>query len=341
MPKISVIVPVYNVEKYLNRCVDSILNQTFTDFECILVDDGSPDNCPKLCDEYAKKDKRIKVIHKQNGGLSDARNAGIDWVFKNSDSEWISFVDSDDWIHSRYLALLFEKATEYNVDISICGYLRTSGESYNIDAPDINPDCFNPELLWCENLGNAIVACGKLFKKSIWSKTRFPLGKLHEDEFVIYKLIFTNKILFLNTGLYFYFVNTNSITGVWSPERLSVLDARKEQIAFFKENGFNLAYKTTILDYIHRYSVAIREIDRVLPKYRDLYKQLKRKQKQAIKKYESEVTLPYASIYIENCAEGIQGMNLFSKLILIILYIKQFGISRAIKKGVNLLTKFN
>ena len=107
MPVISVIVPVYNVEKYLHRCVDSILAQTFTDFELILVDDGSPDNCGKICDEYAEKDSRIHVIHKVNGGLSDARNAGLDWAFANSNSEWVTFIDSDDWVDKYYLEYLY------------------------------------------------------------------------------------------------------------------------------------------------------------------------------------------------------------------------------------------
>ena len=107
MPKISVIVPIYNVEKYLRRCVDSILNQTFSDFELILVDDGSPDNCGKICDEYAVKDRRIVVIHQKNGGLSTARNAGIDWAFVNSNSQYLSFIDRDDWVHPDFLEFLY------------------------------------------------------------------------------------------------------------------------------------------------------------------------------------------------------------------------------------------
>ena len=103
---ISVIVPVYKVEKYLSRCIDSILAQTYTDFELILVDDGSPDNCGKICDGYAEKDNRV-VIHQGNGGISAARNAGIDWAFENSDSEWIAFIDSDDWVHPLYLECLY------------------------------------------------------------------------------------------------------------------------------------------------------------------------------------------------------------------------------------------
>ena len=110
VPKVSVIVPVYKVEAYLHRCVDSVLNQSFSDFELILVDDGSPDNCGAICDEYAQKDSRVHVIHKTNGGLSDARNAGIDWAFANSDSQWLTFIDSDDWVHRDYLKLLLGAA---------------------------------------------------------------------------------------------------------------------------------------------------------------------------------------------------------------------------------------
>ena len=103
MPTISVVVPVYKVEKYLNRCVDSILNQTYKDFELILMDDGSPDKAPEICDDYAKKYDFIHVIHQKNGGLSAARNSGIEWALENSDSEWITFIDSDDWIHPEYM----------------------------------------------------------------------------------------------------------------------------------------------------------------------------------------------------------------------------------------------
>ena len=120
---VSVIVPVYKVEKYLRRCIDSILNQTFTGFNLILVDDGSPDNCGLICDEYAEKDNRIHVIHKKNGGLSDARNAGLEWYFEHSDSKWLTFIDSDDWIHPRYLEGLLEAERIYSTDIVVCDYL--------------------------------------------------------------------------------------------------------------------------------------------------------------------------------------------------------------------------
>ena len=125
-PLISVILPIYKVEEYLDRCVQSIVNQTYTNLEIILVDDGSPDNCPAICDEYAQQDSRIRVIHKENGGLSSARNAGIDWAFENSNSQWLTFIDSDDWIHPQYLELLPSAVTDNNTDIGSCEYEEIS-----------------------------------------------------------------------------------------------------------------------------------------------------------------------------------------------------------------------
>ena len=187
---ISVIVPVYKVEKYIHRCVDSILAQTFTDFELILVDDGSPDNCGKICDEYAEKDNRIHVIHKENGGLSDARNAGIDWAFANSDSEWITFIDSDDWIHPKYLEALYNAVKETGCEISICGYEETTGDSPKVDDINLQAVIVSTEDFFCEHNVNAVVAWGKLYKKELFREIRYPVGKLHEDEFTTYKLLF-------------------------------------------------------------------------------------------------------------------------------------------------------
>ena len=116
--KISVIVPIYKTEQFLSKCIDSIINQTYKNLEIILVDDGSPDNCPKICDEYAKRDNRIKVIHKENGGLSSARNAGIEIAT----GDFSAFVDSDDWIDSDMYESLVKLSDEYNADIAECGY---------------------------------------------------------------------------------------------------------------------------------------------------------------------------------------------------------------------------
>ena len=122
MAAISVIVPVYKVERYLKRCVDSILDQTFRDFELILVDDGSPDRCGEICEKYAEKDKRIVVLHRENGGLSAARNTGLDWIFANSNSTYVTFIDSDDWVHPQYLEILSRVIESNNVAVSVAQF---------------------------------------------------------------------------------------------------------------------------------------------------------------------------------------------------------------------------
>lgn len=248
MPKISVIVPVYNVEPYIHRCVDSILAQTFTDFELILIDDGSPDNCPAICDEYAVKDDRVHVIHQENGGLSAARNAGIDWVFENSDSEWISFVDSDDWVAENYLEVLYKGASDNNLSVSVCGFIRTKGE---IDLED-NETMFQlitPEEFYVKDRTNFVIAWGKLYKIECFNEIRFPVGKIHEDEFVTYKILFKyQQIAAVDAQLYYYYTNPSGIMlRDWSEERLAAYDAMMEQLSFLDNNGFQNAYKRTLI----------------------------------------------------------------------------------------------
>ena len=235
---ISVIVPVYKVEKYINRCIDSVLAQTFTDFELILVDDGSPDKCGVICDEYASRDNRVCVIHKKNGGLSDARNTGIDWAFNNSDSKWVTFIDSDDWVHPRYLETLFKSNCNSGCSISICGFKDTMGEEPSIDENGLMFEFVNTESFFCNKNVNAVIACGKLYKKDLFKGIRFPTGKLHEDEFTTYKVLFkTEKCVFVNQPLYYYYNNPESITkSEWNPKRLDVIEALFKNIQYFSDN---------------------------------------------------------------------------------------------------------
>lgn len=251
MPQISVIVPVYKVEPYLRRCVDSILGQTFADFELILVDDGSPDNCPVICDEYAMKDSRVHVIHQENGGLSAARNAGIDWAFINSDSRWFTFIDSDDWVHSRMLESLFTTSMEQRVAVSLCGYAETSGENIEIDQCKLHGTLWKPEEFYSEQTVAATIACGKLYKRDCFSQIRYPAGKLHEDEFTTYKILFAQpKIAVISAPLYCYYHNPNSITtSVWTPRRMEVMQAFDEQMSFFAKSGFPIALKRRVRSY--------------------------------------------------------------------------------------------
>ena len=239
MPQISVIVPVYRVEAYLDRCVNSILRQTFGDFQLILVDDGSPDSCGRMCDAYALRDPRIHVIHQKNAGLSAARNAGIDWVFGSSDSHWLTFIDSDDWVHPEMLQRLLDAAQSQGVSISVCGYGETEGEDPTVEPEALKAERWSPKAFYQERFVNATVAWGKLYRRSCFSQLRYPVGKLHEDEFVTYRLLFAQEALaVVPAPLYAYYKNTAGITRkTWSPKRLDAWEAYEQQIAYFQEMG--------------------------------------------------------------------------------------------------------
>ncbi len=234
MSEISVIVPVYKVEQYIHRCVDSILAQTFTDFDIILVDDGSPDQCGVICDSYAERDPRIHVIHQKNGGLSAARNAGIDWAFAHSDSSWLSFIDSDDWVHPRYLEILYAAVLRDKTNIAIGNALWTEGEDLPIEV-DESSILWEPEKYYAAEATKATVAWGKLYHKTCFKSTRYPAGKIHEDEFVTYRILFEEKsVSVIDSLLYAYFQNDAGIMkGTWTPKRLDALEALEKQIRFF------------------------------------------------------------------------------------------------------------
>lgn len=245
MPAISVIVPVYRVEPYIRRCIDSVLNQSFSDIDLILVDDGSPDNSGAICDGYARKDGRVHVIHRENGGLSAARNTGIDWVLENSDSEWITFLDSDDWIHSQMLEVLLDAVRSHGTKVGVCGFVQTHGEEPIVSMEDMKFSLWEPERFFTFNNVNAVIACGKLYHKSCFAEIRFPEGKIHEDEFTTYKILFAqSKIAVTSAPFYFYYYNPESISkSSWSPKRIDLIDALWEQTAYFRKHGFVAAYR--------------------------------------------------------------------------------------------------
>ena len=248
MPKISVIVPVYNVEQYIVRCVDSILSQTFSDFDLVLIDDGSPDNCGTICDSYAKQDTRINVLHKENGGLSEARNVGLDWVFSHSNSEWITFIDSDDWVHPQYLEALYYSILDTECCVAVCNFSEVYREKPGYSFYNNSSIILDSEKLFCEKRKIAVIACCKLYKKGLFSEIRFPPGKIHEDVFVTYKLLFAcKKIVYIERDLYFYFQNPDSITKrMWSEKNKVIYDALDNQLLYFKKNGYDKAYASTL-----------------------------------------------------------------------------------------------
>lgn len=320
MPQISVIVPIYKVEPYLSRCIDSILNQTFSDFEIILVDDGSPDNSGKICDEYAEKDPRILVIHQENRGVSAARNTAIEWALKNSNSQWLTFIDSDDWIHPRYLELLFSAAITLGLDISACQYQKASTISSFIEVNDSNPNKMNSEKFYIENPITAVVPWCKLYKKTYFETIRYPIGIRYEDEFTTYKVLFkTPHIAYINENLYFYYTNPlGFMNSKWSPQRLDAIGAFEEQIAYFQKNGHRDALvnaKQNLLWYIASQIKITKKTDN----FKAYASELKKKLRVCMKKHKKSVNLSirtHTGIYE-------QAYPLLTKIFLIVVSVYQ------------------
>lgn len=238
MDLISVIVPVYKVEPYLDRCVQSIVDQTFRNLEIILVDDGSPDNCGAMCDAWAEKDSRIKVIHKENGGLSDARNAGM----AVATGQYIAFVDSDDWIAPDYISAMLYAILSHHAQLAACDVLFVEDDaslSPKITASPSVRICTPEQAL--ENLihgcGFRAVAWNKLYHRSLLQDVSFPVGRHHEDEFITYKLLArAEKLIYIEAPLYFYLQRPGSIMRTLSIKRLDALDAYLERHELFRQH---------------------------------------------------------------------------------------------------------
>lgn len=240
MPKISIIVPIYNVEKYLEKCIQSILNQTFSNFELILVNDGSTDSCGEICDKYKKIDDRIIVIHKVNGGISSARNAGIDIAR----GEYIGFIDSDDYIHEKMYEILYNNAIKYNSDIVMCKERKVYEEekiNQNYKINEFNIKQFsNIEALkkLYEVRTTFVYVWNKLYKRNLFENLRYPDGKIYEDEFIAPKLIYkSNIITYVESELYFYFQRKGSIVNQkFNVRKFDKVDALEDNVNYFKLN---------------------------------------------------------------------------------------------------------
>lgn len=212
---ITLIVPIYNVEQYLPRCIESIIAQTYSELEIILVDDGSPDQCGKICDDYALKDSRIKVIHKSNGGLSDARNAGLD----NMTGAFVAFIDSDDWIDRDWCEKLVDNMHKFNADVSICGIIserfNTNSNQTNIITKEygINPFYETGLDMMRRYFCSSWVAWDKIYRASIFNDIRFPVGEINEDEAIVLQILNKcNYVAFRNDTFYHYISRPESIT---------------------------------------------------------------------------------------------------------------------------------
>ena len=248
MPKLSVIVPVYKVEQYIHKCVDSILNQTFKDFELILVDDGSPDNCGKICDEYAQKDERVRVIHKENGGLSDARNAGVDVA----QGKIIGFVDSDDYLDKDMYAQMITYLEANDCDVVCCDTYIVRGDKKRFKPRYKENKIFNNEQAINEilngNLDNA--AWNKIYKRIVIQNIRYPKGRIYEDVATTYKFIFNaDKVGYMSKPFYNYIKRKGSIvaSGFNSKSRYYCFLGYRERLNFAKENNLTCIYECELL----------------------------------------------------------------------------------------------
>ena len=241
-PLVSIIVPVYNVEKYIDSCVISIITQTYKNLQVILVDDGTPDNSGKICDEYAKKDNRITVIHKENGGLSSARNAGLD-IAKG---DYIMFVDGDDYIADNAVEILVSANEKYDADFVQFELIHTKCEDYIKNSVNEN---YNVQIItdldkmyWkmYETVGSGESACTKLYKKHLFDGLKFKEGIIHEDVyFTLFMLQRAKKAAYIDIGLYYYIVRENSIiTSAFSKKKLDSIWVLEERIKEFKRLGF-------------------------------------------------------------------------------------------------------
>lgn len=244
MNKIFFIVPIYNVEKYLKRCVDSLLAQTYTNTEIILVDDGSPDNCSQICDEFAQKYPNIKVIHKENGGLSDARNAGIMYVRESAEeNDFLVFVDSDDYLHPEYSKIMVSLCEENGCNLAQCGYEKGSSEFFEERKINGNVSCTSAEdALLGYRLKSQV--CSKIFRARLFDNILFPVGVINEDEFTTYKVVYkAGKVAFTDEKLYYYFQHGSGIMADVAknlkdnPHKFDFLKAYEERIKFFREKN--------------------------------------------------------------------------------------------------------
>lgn len=278
---ISVIVPVYLTERYLRNCIESILTQTYKNLEIILIEDGSPDNCAGICDEYSEKDNRVKVIHQGNGGLSCARNAGIDYAH----GEYLAFVDSDDTINSEFIEILYKLCEENNCEIAQCDFLFVSEDSIKLgkqSKADSTVISGKEAVGKCCRQPGAVkynVAWNKLYKKELFHNIRYPDGKVHEDEYTTYRLFWNaKKVAVTGYYLYWYLQRNDSITGKkFNINRLDRLEAYEQRLDFLKKNEMDKEYSAFLTVYYHALWSSFENIERDLADCEEILESLQRK----------------------------------------------------------------
>ena len=281
---ISIIVPVYNVEKYLRMCLDSIQNQTYQNFECLLINDGSPDNSADICREYVAKDARFRYFEKENGGSSSARNFGIE----RSTGAYLTFVDSDDWLEHDALDRLYGALKKENADISIGRYNYYDESRCQYLFYDSNPDnsfevIEGKEIIDREGVeemrnGNWTVAYLKLFKRGLLQDLSFPIGKMAEDTYWTWKVLLrASRIVYLNSYIYWYRIGlSDTLSNIWSEKRMyDEIDAREEKLAILASLNYDLT--NHILIYKNRLQRVIAKLEEQNMQFTEIYRRMMEK----------------------------------------------------------------
>lgn len=323
---VSIIVPIYKVEKYIQRCIDSLVNQTYGNIEIILVDDGSPDQCPQICDEAAQRDNRIKVIHKINGGLSDARNKGLDIAT----GDYIQFVDSDDFLELDAIEKTVEVASTTNADIVIYDLYKIYNDYIKENTPVNLPliskwsqeEFFN--YFYKGHWLKCVVAWNKLYKKSIFTDLRYDFGKIHEDEFIITKIIEkSDNIVYYNLPLYNYVQRSDSIMGGRSiKSRIDLIDSLINRLEYLLQKEY--------------FDLSVLHLDRLLSEVSSIVKisaKTKIQDKQIKNQLRKIKSINLNQVYIRSSFKGKVNLLLFKYCTwLYLLFKKDFKFKYLLKK---------
>lgn len=325
---ISVIIPVYNVEKYVSKCITSVISQTYTNLEILLIDDGSTDGSGTICDSYIQKDKRVKVIHKENGGLSSARNCGL----AHATGEYIAFIDSDDYVKPNFIETLHKRLVTDNSDIAVCNFDRTD-ENGNIisEFSLITPSekkVLNQKEFWesfHDHSAVNIVAWNKLYKKTIFDSVRYFEGHIHEDVFIIPEIIErTEKISFVVESLYCYLKRSDSIVGKVKNEHILDIDKFLAELTlseYFDKHNYIEFLSHHLLNNIIDISTDTSNI------------KLTKKQKLEIKKIQKKISVLYVKHQTDFSKKGLKARSYMTLFCFNIrLFYIVYSILQAIKK---------
>ena len=292
-PLISIIIPVYKVEKYIHKCIDSVLNQTYHNIEIILVDDGSPDKCPEICDQYAKKDLRIKVIHVANGGQSAARNRALDII----NGQYVSFIDSDDYVSKDFVYKLYQRMIKDNSDIVMCDYYSVDLNDNKLEKKDFSENkIVNENDFWQMESTHYYMHCvalwNKLFKREIWSSLRLKVGKYAEDNFAMTQYIpKVRRISVLDEKLYFYLQREDSAVHNYSIKNLDRIEADFERCEYFMSKSMWSELKNTIFSTVSLLINAYSKLDLSINSNKERYSELRKQYKHIYRNVFSSVEL--------------------------------------------------